>query len=87
MNNSDITSRTESVCPVCLKKLDAVIVTDGNESFMEKNCSEHGTFRTIIWKGSTKRRMKTENDCECFLIVCFAQIELIYANSELTRIG
>ena len=55
MNDEEILTKTESVCPVCLKKLDADIVSDGNTSYMEKNCPEHGFFRTIIWKGSISR--------------------------------
>lgn len=45
--------RTESVCPVCLRKLpaDKVIGPDDN-IYMEKTCPEHGKFSTLIWEGS-----------------------------------
>lgn len=43
---------TKSLCPVCLKTIDADIFTDGTESFMDKKCHDHGSFRTVIWKGS-----------------------------------
>lgn len=45
-------SSTESLCPICMKKVDAHIEADGKCAFMIKNCSEHGSFKTIVWKGS-----------------------------------
>ena len=43
---------TESVCPVCLKKLEARKVQTGNQVFLEKSCPEHGDFRALIWNGA-----------------------------------
>ncbi|MFQ7549864.1 MAG: radical SAM protein [Blautia marasmi] len=43
---------TESVCPVCLKKLEARKVRIGNQVFLEKSCPEHGDFRALIWNGA-----------------------------------
>ena len=43
---------TESVCPVCLKKLEARKVRTGNQVFLEKSCLEHGDFRALIWNGA-----------------------------------
>lgn len=44
-------SRTESVCPVCLKRLKAWRVDEGGAVFLEKTCPDHGPFRTEIWGG------------------------------------
>ena len=46
---------TKSVCPVCLKTIDADRVTgsDGN-IYMEKSCPEHGKFTSLIWEGDLK---------------------------------
>ena len=44
--------QTESVCPVCLKKVNADIVAYGDEVYMQKTCQEHGFFKTLIWKGA-----------------------------------
>jgi uncharacterized radical SAM superfamily Fe-S cluster-containing enzyme len=41
--------RTESVCPVCLRRLAAV--ANGDDVYLIKTCPEHGEFRTIIWRG------------------------------------
>lgn len=43
---------TTSVCPVCLERLPAAIVTYGEEVYMEKCCPKHGPFKTLIWKGA-----------------------------------
>lgn len=41
--------RIQSICPVCKKKIDARIVTRGNSVYIEKECSEHGSFQDIYW--------------------------------------
>ncbi len=44
--------KTTSVCPVCLRRIPAekVVGADGN-IYMEKECFEHGHFRTLLWEG------------------------------------
>lgn len=45
--------RTESVCPVCLKKIGAEKHTgEDGYIYMHKQCPEHGKFSTLIWEGS-----------------------------------
>ena len=50
-----VLGRTKSVCPACLRVLDAEKLTgdDGN-IYMEKRCPEHGAFRSLIWEGDLK---------------------------------
>ncbi|SHI21377.1 hypothetical protein SAMN02745823_03463 [Sporobacter termitidis DSM 10068] len=48
---SQIIRHTQSVCPVCLKRLPADIVRDGQEYFLEKTCPEHGRFSAVVWRG------------------------------------
>ena len=43
---------TESVCPVCLKKISATRLHRGDEVFLVKKCDDHGIFDTIIWRGN-----------------------------------
>ncbi len=43
---------TESVCPVCLKRIPAQRVAVDDDVFLDKTCTEHGYFRTIIWRGT-----------------------------------
>lgn len=47
----DILSATESVCPICLRRLSAVREKDGEDVYLVKNCPDHGEFNTIIWRG------------------------------------
>ena len=42
---------TESVCPVCLQRLPAERIADRDDVYLDKRCPEHGSFRTIIWRG------------------------------------
>ncbi len=39
---------TKSICPVCFKIIDGALQESETGLFMEKTCSEHGMFRTII---------------------------------------
>lgn len=39
---------TISLCPVCLKRVDAKIVFEGKNVFMLKNCTEHGFQKVLI---------------------------------------
>lgn len=44
-------STTESVCPVCLARIPAERVTQGDTVYLRKTCPEHGPFQTIVWRG------------------------------------
>ena len=47
-----VLSRTESICPVCLRKLEAEIaVGDDGNVHMIKTCGAHGTFDVLLWEG------------------------------------
>ena len=43
--------RTQSVCPVCLKRIEARKVAYGGDVYLEKECGDHGAFQTLIWDG------------------------------------
>ncbi|WP_147820873.1 radical SAM (seleno)protein TrsS [Salidesulfovibrio onnuriiensis] len=40
-----------SVCPVCLAPIPARHETSGGNTYLVKDCPEHGEFRTIVWRG------------------------------------
>jgi 7,8-dihydro-6-hydroxymethylpterin dimethyltransferase len=42
---------TQSLCPVCLRRLDARREIVGEDGFLVKTCPEHGTFRARFWHG------------------------------------
>ena len=48
---SELLARTQSVCPVCLKSIDARRELRGSEGWLVKQCPEHGVFQTLIWRG------------------------------------
>jgi len=50
MNNA-CSDETESLCPVCLKRIKATRLPQGDEVFMVKECEDHGSFKTLIWRG------------------------------------
>jgi len=58
--------KTKSVCPVCLKVVDAEkrLVSDG--IYMDKECPQHGHFSVLIWEGdlTAYELWETENNVE-----------------------
>jgi 7,8-dihydro-6-hydroxymethylpterin dimethyltransferase len=40
---------TRSICPECLKALDATIYEDDGKVFIKKTCPEHGPFNELYW--------------------------------------
>lgn len=43
---------TKSVCPVCLNVVEAHYRVHDDGVYLEKECSEHGSFSTIVWRGT-----------------------------------
>ncbi|MEM2511386.1 MAG: radical SAM protein [Candidatus Methanomethylicia archaeon] len=42
---------TRSLCPFCLKVVDAEKIVDGDDVYLLKKCMEHGEFKVLIWRG------------------------------------
>ncbi len=42
---------TESLCPVCLRRIKATRLRQDDEVFLVKECRDHGSFRSVIWRG------------------------------------
>ena len=40
---------TKSICPECLKPIDATIYENDNKVFIKKDCPEHGHFEELYW--------------------------------------
>lgn len=47
---------TVSVCPVCLRRIAAERVAEGDTVYLRKTCPEHGVFKTVIWRGLSTYR-------------------------------
>ncbi|WP_069592943.1 tetraether lipid synthase Tes [Methanosphaera sp. WGK6] len=43
-------SKTKSLCPECLKILDAEVYDEDNTIYIEKTCPEHGNFKNTYWR-------------------------------------
>jgi uncharacterized radical SAM superfamily Fe-S cluster-containing enzyme len=77
---------TKSICPECLKVLDATIYEDGGKVYMKKECLEHGAFQELYWsdyeqyvraeklrydgQGLDNPRTKTLNGCPYDCGIC-----------------
>lgn len=46
-----ILQQVESVCPVCLERIEGHLIRRGESVFLEKICPEHGPFAATVWKG------------------------------------
>jgi len=48
---SERIGETQSLCPECLRTIPAEKIAENDEVYLVKTCPEHGTFKTIIWRG------------------------------------
>jgi uncharacterized radical SAM superfamily Fe-S cluster-containing enzyme len=48
---SSIEKETMSLCPGCLKRIPARRLRKGDKIFLVKDCPEHGSFQSLIWRG------------------------------------
>jgi len=46
-----VLSTTESLCPVCLQRVAAQRIAEGDSVYLHKICPDHGEFQTVIWRG------------------------------------
>ena len=51
INMGQIIGDTQSVCPVCLKRINAKIIEMEDNIYLFKSCPEHGDFNIMIWRG------------------------------------
>ncbi|MCK5588302.1 MAG: radical SAM protein [Candidatus Lokiarchaeota archaeon] len=49
LSQAMILEYTESVCPICFRKISAFIVEIDNKVFMQKGCPSHGSFESLYW--------------------------------------
>jgi len=49
-----VIGETESLCPECLRLVSAKRVAENGNVYLEKNCPEHGYYKTIIWRGDAR---------------------------------
>jgi len=49
VTNMNPIKNTKSICPECLKALDATIFEEDGKVFIKKECPEHGPFQELYW--------------------------------------
>jgi len=84
--NLQVIKETKSICPECLKVLDATIFEENGKVYIKKTCPEHGFFQEVYWsdyeqymraetfrydgEGLNNPRTKTVNDCPYDCGIC-----------------
>lgn len=48
-----VLSRTQSVCPHCLKRINARYAVIDDRIYLKKTCAKHGDFSVLVWEGVT----------------------------------
>jgi uncharacterized radical SAM superfamily Fe-S cluster-containing enzyme len=56
----NVIKNTKTICPDCLKVLDATIFEADGKVFIKKECSEHGQFQELYWS-DYKQYLRAEN--------------------------
>ncbi|MDR3088409.1 MAG: radical SAM protein [Desulfobulbaceae bacterium] len=52
---------TASLCPICLRRIDAFYQERRGNLFLVKNCPEHGSFRAPVWRAGSRRQWSMAN--------------------------
>jgi len=84
--NLQVIKETKSICPECLKVLDATIFEENGKVYIKKTCPEHGFFQEVYWsdyeqylraeklrydgEGLNNPRTKTVNGCPYDCGIC-----------------
>jgi uncharacterized radical SAM superfamily Fe-S cluster-containing enzyme len=82
----NVIKNTKTICPECLKVLDATIFEDDGKVYIKKECPEHGFFQELYWsdyeqylraeklrydgEGLSNPRTKTVNGCPYDCGIC-----------------
>jgi uncharacterized radical SAM superfamily Fe-S cluster-containing enzyme len=82
----NLIKNTKTICPECLKVLDATIFEDDGKVYIKKECNEHGFFQELYWsdyvqylraeklrydgEGLSNPRTKTVNGCPYDCGIC-----------------
>jgi len=86
VENMNVIKNTKTICPECLKVLDATIFEDDDKVYIKKECPEHGFFQELYWsdyeqylraeklrydgEGLSNPRTKTVNGCPYDCGIC-----------------
>ncbi|MEZ4527066.1 MAG: hypothetical protein R2941_14205 [Desulfobacterales bacterium] len=68
-------TRTQSLCPECLKRIPAYYAKDADAVFLIKTCEEHGQFQTIVWRGKPDFETWARPKIPTRAQVCYAGVD------------
>ncbi len=54
----ELLGETESLCPVCFKRIPARKVEDSGKVYLEKTCPEHGESKVLIWRQDARHYLE-----------------------------
>ncbi len=50
--------RTQSLCPDCLKRIEAEMIEKKGAVYMRKSCPDHGSWEVLVWEDSAENYLK-----------------------------
>jgi len=59
-----VIKETKSICPECLKVLDATIFEEDGKVYIKKECSEHGPFKEVYWSDYEQYKRAEKFRCD-----------------------
>ena len=61
---SEIIGETESLCPVCFRRIPARKVAENDRIYLEKRCQDHGDYRALIWRRDAQHYLNWNKDVQ-----------------------
>lgn len=68
-------SETESICPECLKRVDARVISMDEDIFLEKTCADHGSWQVPLWRGAPAYEQWQRPKAPARPEVCYAPVQ------------
>ena len=66
---------TESLCPECLERVAATVVSMDDNVFLEKTCAGHGSWRVPLWRGAPGYEQWQRPKAPSRPAVCYAPVQ------------
>jgi len=66
---------TESLCPECLERVEARVVSIGETVFLEKTCTGHGSWQVPLWRGAPDYEQWQRPKVPSHPALCYAPVQ------------
>jgi len=70
-----VVKRSQSLCPVCLKLVEAILVERDGEIFLEKSCEGHGRWSVPVWRGEPRYEDWTREKSPAHPEILYGRVE------------